>query len=471
MADFVKSILGNLTSMLLALVLAVIIWAAAVRGSNPNETRDFQLTVEILERPDAIVMNVPETRVQIRIDAPQNTVESLTAADFEAFVDLSGADFGRNDVPIQLSYDESLEIDPNSVQIFPSTTQVELDQLVTVELPIRVNIQGNPAGTHAVGGSSAEPNMVSVTGPATRINTLKEARATVFLDNTRETRIVTRPLIFYDQQELPTSLNSADIEVSETQTVVTVDIQERAGVADVSIRVSWSGRPATGYRFLSAVPDPRTVLVQGPPDVINDLRSIPTEEIKLSGLQESEIFRVALELPEDVTLLDTDPVDVEVEIERILTTDVFVVTPAVVGLGETLSATLAITQVNVILFGPLETLNTIDNNDVRVDVPLFGLGPGDYNIEPVVDPPPIEDIEVRSFQPVEIDVVIVSTVTETITSTDGLTTTGQSEGSLFETLPSNPVALAPVSPLLAASPSFVCSCATPTKSSYNPLLQ
>lgn len=417
MAQLVKNILGNLTSMLLALVLAVIIWAAAVRGSNPLATKDLQLTVRLIERPDGIVMNTPETRVQIRISAPQNTLATLTATDFDAFVDLNGVDFGRTDIPIQIDYADDIDLEQSDIQIFPSTTSVSLDQLVTVELPVRVNVQGNPAGTHSVGAITTSPDEVSVTGPATSINTLKEARATVFLDNTRETRIVTRPLILYNNQDNPASLNQAEVEISDSQTSVTVEIEELAGVADVAIQVRWSGRPAAGYRFLSAVPDPRTVLVQGPPDVIQELRSIPTENIDLSELVESEIFRVALELPDSVTLLDTNPIDVEVEIERILTTDVFLASPQIAGLGEELSATVAITQVNVVLFGPLEALETIQNSDVRVTVPLFGFGAGEYNVEPIVEPPPIEAIEVRSFQPDLIEVIITSTMTETVTGT------------------------------------------------------
>ncbi|HFC11415.1 MAG TPA: hypothetical protein ENJ56_01125 [Anaerolineae bacterium] len=436
MTQIIKNILGNLTSMLLALVLAVMIWVAAVRASNPLETKDFQLNVRTIKQPDAVIMNTPVNQVQIRVEAPKNTLDTLKATDFDLFIDLNGAGFGRTELPVQVAYPSDIELDPSKIQIFPSTIEVELDQLVTVELPVRVKIQGNPAEAHAVGGSSADPDKVSVTGPATRINVLKEAKATVFLDNTRETRVVTRPLVFYDQQDNAVTLNSDKIDISDTQATVTVDIQEREGFADVSIRVRWKGRIAPGYRFLAAVPNPRTVTVQGPPDVVKTLRSIPTEEIDLTGLNTSDIFRVALDLPENITVQETTPIVVEVEIEQIMTTDVFVATPTVIGLGEELSATVAITQVNVVLFGPLETLNTIENDDVRVDIPLFGFTEGEYNVEPVVSPPPLDGIEVRSFQPDLITVVISSTITETISDTENITPTeGAAEGYYFRTVP------------------------------------
>ena len=446
--------------MLLAFVLAVIIWAAAVRGANPLATEDFNLTLSIVGRPDAIVMNEPETRVQVQIEGPQNTIDQLTASDFEAFIDLNGVDFGRNNVPIQLAYDPSLEIVPESIQIFPNTTQVELDQLVTVELPVRINVQGNPAGTHSVGGTSADPAVVSVTGPATRLNLLKEARSTVFLDSTtRETRTVSRQLIFYDKQDNPVSLNSAEIEISANQSSITVEIEELAGVADIAIRARWRGRTATGYRFLSAVPEPRSVLVQGSPEVIQALRSIPTEEIDISGLIAPEIFRVALELPDGVTLLDSNPVVVEVDVERIFTTDSFIATPTLIGLGEELTATIGITEVNVILFGPLEALDTISDEDVRVDVSLFGLEDGEHEVELVVSPPPLEGIETRSFQPDILTVVISSTVTDTITGTEGITgtesltpTEGADEGSFWTVPQSEPLTVSFTPAFFANSP-------------------
>lgn len=437
MNQIVRNILDNLTSMLLALLLAVIIWVTALRAANPLETKDFQLTVGIVKRPDAIIMNTPVNRVQIQIEAPKNTLETLTASDLEAFIDLNGINFGRNPITIQLKYPSEIKLDSTKIHIFPSTIEVDLDQLITRELPVRIAIQGSPAEAHSVGGFSADPEVVSVTGPATRINILKEARATVFLDNTREPRVVTRPLFFYDNQDNPVSLNSGRIEKSATQATVTVDIQEVEGVRDLSIRVSWKGRPAAGYRFLDAVANPLTVLVQGAPDVLERHRSIPTEEIDLKGLVSSDIFRVALVLPEGVTLASGGniPVDVKVEIEQIMTTDIFVVAPTIIGLGEELSATVAITQVNVVLFGSLEALNTIDSQDIRVDIPLFGYAEGEYDIEPVVNPPPLEGIEVRSFQPDLISVVISSSITETLTDTENITPTEGAETGYFQTVP------------------------------------
>ena len=461
MSQLFKSILGNLTSMLLAFVLAVIIWAAAVRGANPLVTEDFVLTLTIIERPDAILRNEPETRVQIQVEAAQNTMAQLSASDFEAFIDLNGVDFGNSDVPIQLELaDDAVDIDLATVQIFPRTTEVELDRLITVELPVNIRVQGNPAGTHSIGSTVADPATVSVTGPATRLNVLKEARATVFLDSTtRDTRTVTRQLIFYDKQDNPVSLNSAEIEISASEASVTVEIEELAGVADVAIRARWRGRTATGYRFLSAVPEPRSVLVQGSPEVIQNLRSIPTEEIDISGLVAPEIFRVALELPEGVTLLDSNPVVVEVDVERIFTTDSFIATPTVIGLGEELTATIGITEVNVILFGPLEALDTISDDDVRVDVSLFGLEEGEHDVELVVSPPPLEGIETRSFQPDIITVVISSIVTETITNTQGITgtesltsTEGADEGSFWTVPHGEPLTASFTSTFFAASP-------------------
>ena len=456
MSQLLKNILSNLTSMLLALFLALIIWAAAVRSSNPTETKDFQLSVSVIERPDAIVLNEIEERVQIRVEAPRNTLEAITVSDFDAFVDLNGVSFGRTDAQIEIAFDPSIQLIRDNIQIFPATTAVNLDELVTVDLPVRVNIQGNPADTHSIGTVSTNPETISVSGPAGSVNELKEARATVFLDNTRETRLVTRPLIYYDLQDNPVSLNSAETTVSDSQTAVTVEIEERAGVASISIRPRWRGRTATGYRFLSAVPNPRNVLVQGSPDIIQALRSISTEEIDISGLKMPEIFSVSLDLPEGVTLLDSNPVVVEVDIEQILTSDQFEVTPTVIGLEETLSATVAISTVNVVLFGPLELLDSISASDIRADLSLFGLEAGEHLIEPVISPPPLEGIEIRSFQPEVVAIVIGTAVTETITGTETVTDTleGGEEGAFYTVPPAQRQAVSQFSADFANRPRF-----------------
>jgi hypothetical protein len=91
-----------------------------------------------------------------------------------------------------------------------------------------------------------------------------------------------------------------------------------------------------------------------------------------------------------------------------------------------LTATLQTESVRVFLFGPLETVDSLLDEDVVVTVDLVGLEVGVHNLEPVVNVA-ANDVIVRSTQPPLVTVMISSTVeitdTEGITATDGITGT------------------------------------------------
>lgn len=421
--SLVKSLLTNLTTLFLALILAVLVWVTATREANPTAQNNFQLAITVIERPDGILLSEPVQQVEIRVQAPEATINTLTSTDFRAIVDLEGVEFGQSTVPIQVRFDESELAQVEIIAQFPETTDVTMDQEITKEVSVVVDVQGDTAPTHRIGnGVIADPDKIIITGPSTRLNPIEQARAIVFLSNARETRTVTRPLTFYDKQGNPVSVSTIDPALVNARTTVTVPIEERAGVRDIPIQIDLIGKPAENYRYLGATANPRTVLLSGPPEIIDGLTSIQTTSVDIEGLREPDTFSVDLELPDNVARADSQPIVVEVEIEPILTTDIIITEPQIVGLTENLTATLRTNTVRVVVFGPLEALNTLSADEVRVDVDVFGLEPGTHDIPPTIDIP-IQDIEQREIRPTEVTVEIMQIITQTITDTETLTNT------------------------------------------------
>ena len=69
-------------------------------------------------------------------------------------------------------------------------------------------------------------------------------------------------------------------------------------------------------------------------------------------------------------------------------------------------------QVDVILTGPLPTLNSLTPSDVRVLLDLKELGPGTYHITPIIEFV-FHDITVESILPGTIEVIISTATTPT----------------------------------------------------------
>jgi YbbR domain-containing protein len=396
-------VLEYVASFLLAFALAVFIWLNATRTEDPIQTRFLEVPVSFVGLPadTVLVSGDQDTIVQLRLEGPRSVLQEVTPEDFVATVDLSQVPPGQ---------ETSVEINvvgsrPGATISFITPEQVDvlLEQQVTKRVPVEVDLRGTVARGHTQGEPLLEPGEITVSGPAGRVGQLDFAQVTMFLNNAVETTTESIPPIFYDQQGRVASVTGLQLDTNEV--VVTVPVEESAGFADKLVTVVWTGEPAPGYRLLSVSADPPSVLVEGRPAQVNRLTSVRTEPIDITGLTSSFQQAAILDLPEGITTEADQNVMVNIEIEPILTTSTYNRTPDLIGLGSGLEAVVVPEQVRVVLFGPLPVLDSLVEEDVRVTLDVFGLGPGSYSIEPRVDVPD-RGIEVRSIQPTAVTVTI-----------------------------------------------------------------
>lgn len=420
MIRLVKSLAANVATLLLSFILAAGIWVVAVREADPVDQRRLDdIPVQVIARPpDSSVGGIPDT-VEVQVEGPTSVVSTLTIADFTAEVDLSGVSPGVTEVPVNVRHGEDL------VEIVWQSEEriaVDVEPIVSRDVPVRVEVRGNAARGYELGELFLDPAEIVVTGVASRVESLAEARITAFLDSPQQDATLTRRPVFYDRQGNIVSVNNLDLSADEVQ--VTIPVNQLAGFAAKPIIVDWEGDPAQGYRLLDVNVEPDSVLVTGPPGLLESLSQIRTEPIDITGLRESVTQTVALALPAGIELDEVQPVLVEIVIEPILTTNVVRKTPEIRALGEGLTVTLGLEEVRVFLFGPLDKLDSLVDDDVRVTLDLFGLEVGTHGVELDADVF-VGDVEVRSVQPPELTVNITRTMTTTeeLTATEGLTET------------------------------------------------
>jgi len=413
MMQTVVPYLSKMTSVMLAIVLAIIIWATAIRANDPEDTSTLEIPIEVVGTPpDAELVSRPPDVIRLTIQGPASTLENVSPDDYQAIIDLSDVPYGDTTVQIQLYGDVDLV---EVVSWFPEDSIIEMEQIVTREIPIIFQIRGEVARGHRIGEERIEPESVQITGPAPRVDQISEGRVIVFLDDAREDITERRRPTFYDSQGNVASVVGLTVDPAEVEVIIPVE--ELAGFAEKPITVNWIGEPAQGYRLLDVSVEPSSVQVTGLPATLETLR-VQTEPIDISGLNDTEVRQVSLDLPDGVQLVDIQPVVVTVEIEPILSSSVVQRPVEVRALGEGFEAILDPEEVRVFLFGPLPVLDTLTDNDVRVTIDLLNLITGTHVLEPFVSIS-VEDVEVRSTQPTRITVVItgVMTTTEEITET------------------------------------------------------
>ncbi|MFN2222840.1 MAG: YbbR-like domain-containing protein [Candidatus Promineifilaceae bacterium] len=429
---FTRTLISNLTTLVIAIILAIAIWATAVRASDPVETLTFEIPVEVVGKAaDAEVINRPPQSVLITIEGPSSALAQALPSTFEGFIDLTNVPYGESEVPIQVQGEiEQVDI----VSIFPESAQIRQDQIVSRNIPVALQVRGEVPRGHRLGTTRLEPATVQVTGSADRVDDLAEGRVIVFVDDAREDISEMRRPTFYDFEGNVASTAGLTISPQEVETIVPVI--ELAGYAEKPISALWVGEPTPGYRLLDVRVEPASIQVTGSPDQLDTL-FVQTEPIDITGLTETVTQQVALDLPEGVTPVDLQPVFVTVEIVPIRTSSVVQRSVEVRALEDGLQATVEPPEVRVFMFGPLPVLESLADEDVRVTVDVLGLVTGTHVLEPLVTVSASE-VEVRSTQPAQVTVVITGVISqsETLTPSEtllidppaqGLTMAGASE--------------------------------------------
>lgn len=408
-------IITNLATFFLALVLAFFIWMSASETEDPIRTRFLEVPLEYVGLPsDTTLVDVdPRQTVQIRLEGPDSVLQSYTPDDFTATVDLSQVPSGQR-VSVDINV-VSAKPGAEISFITPEQVDVTLEQQVTRDIPVELDIRGSVARGHTQGEPLLEPQSIRVSGPASLVNQLDFALSTIFLNSTEESLVETSTPIFYDLAGRVASVSA--LELSQDEVTVTIPVEESAGFADKLVTVVWTGEPAPGYRLLSVTADPPSVLVEGRPAQVNLLASVTTEPIDIDGLTESFQQVAVLDLPNGISVDPDVNVTINIEIEPILTTSSYNRVPEARGMRPGFEALVEPEQVRVVLFGPLPVLDSLAEEDVRVILDLFGLEPGRYSIVPDVDIPD-RGIEIRSVQPSAVTVTISETVTDTLSAID-----------------------------------------------------
>jgi YbbR domain-containing protein len=396
----------NIQTFLLAFFFALAVWVSAVTAADPDETRTFPtpITIEIVgQDPGLVITNTYTKQIEVELRAPQSVWRQLIAEknSVRAVVDISNLSVGNHDVQIQV------QVSFQPVRILSTSLSfidLVLEPLVTRTLPVEMNIIGTPAIGYQAQQVQLSSTEVVVSGPESIFSRVKKVSASVDISGTRQNVESEVNLQALDENNLVIEgLNLAPATVQ-----VTVPVIQQGGYRDLAVKVVVSGRVANGYRLTSILVDPPLVTVfSSNTDLINSLPGyVETTQLDLNGISADIETRLALNLPEGVSLLGDQNVLVQVGIsafEGSLTINDRPVT--VNGLSAGLTATISPPTVDLYLSGPLPLLDSLITTDVLASVDVTGLVPGTYQLTPSITIM-LEGIRVETILPGTVEVVI-----------------------------------------------------------------
>jgi len=395
-----RALLIDLSSALIALILALTTWVVAMREQSPIVQDRFSqpIPIEVKNQgEDLLIVGGFEEEVTLLVRAPQKAWGDLEAEEFHAYIDLADLGVGTHEVPVKVQHPGTVRV----VEKSPDVVSITLDKAAQRRFRVEANILGDVPVGYRYGVPLVTPSQVVVSGPQSLVDQVEA----VVIDLQLRGEKTTMEKAFEPWPQNNIGGTVSGVEISPSQVMVQLPIEQESGYRDVSVKVVTQGTVASGYWISDMRVDPSTVTVYGDPQRVSELLGfVETEPVDVEGANANLTRSVGLVLPEDISLLGVGRVLVRISISPVLGGQTIRVSPTLQGLAPGLGATVSPETVEVILAGPLADLSALQAEDVQVLLDLLDLGPGTYKISPQVVKP--DSLEVQSIVPDQLEVVI-----------------------------------------------------------------
>jgi len=388
--------------LLLSVLLGVSLWVFVTDTENPTIVERFPqpLVVVAVNVDESLAVANQLPTITVRVSAPSDRWEQLTVANFRAVVDLANFDARSQEVPVEVEIEGV-----NGVRVVdtePSTITVNLEDLVTKQVPVDTRIIGTLPIGYELGEMTPDQSEVTVSGPDSLVQLVSTAAADVNVTGLTvgvEQTVELKPLGAGGSEIRGVRIEPVSLRVG-------LEVTQSTIVRTVPLSVEVIGSPAPGFRVSGVDSSPPAVRVQGPIEALQALDTIDLPAVNVNGARTDIVRSMAIPLPPGLSFVDTERATVTVTVTAIPSTLETTVAVVAGGLGTALDASFDVPNISLVLEGPLPVLNTLTGADLGVVVDVSGRPPGVYTLPVEVSPP--DGVEVLSVQPGNVTVTITA---------------------------------------------------------------
>lgn len=400
--DLRRLVVGDLPLKSAAIAVALLLWVAAVRNLPPPDvvfTFDGRVPVERPDVPEGYILRGTLGDVGVRLRGPEGT--ALGQEQLRATLDLSKVVPGPElqEAPVKVTVAaENVVV----VEVTPAAVPVRLERRIQRTLPVQARFANEPPTGFQPGTATFRPQEVTVSGAESLVATVTAVLATM--------RFGDAPFdLAQDVRPIPVDASGQPIEGVEVDPVgvqVSVPVVPTATTRTVPILWQLRGAVATGYWIARVTTDPIVVTVSGQRTAIEGLERVDTGPVDVTGLSASRTFTVPLVVPRELTVLGAREATVQVTVVAIVGTRPFQVAVQAVNVGSGLQAEVTPETVEVIVAGPMPTLNALGPGSVTAIVDMSGRGPGTHTVDVAARVP--SGTTAQSVQPARVTVTLTS---------------------------------------------------------------
>ncbi len=375
----IRVLVHNWPLKLAAIGLATLLYGGFVFAES-TQTFVGEIPVEVRGQPDGTVRLTDVDPVRIVRYLSPSGARPITST-FVAWVDVSGLEpgGGPQSVPITV---ESIDDRITVVGREPDRTTIDLDKLVTRSVPVRVAQGETPVGLE-LGATAVDPSEVQISGPASVLDQVVEARANVQIQPTGIN--VDQDVRLVPVDVLGDAVSQVNVDPATARVTIPVFSDRDSKILTISPLIT--GDPAPGFELVSATVEPRVVTVEGDIDELDPLVSIDTAPVSIVGLSADETFESTLVLPTGVVALDVETVRVAITLRQVTATRTFEVGLDLVGARSDRTYATSTDRVLITLGGSPADLDRLQGSRLLATLEVADLDAGTTSVAVTTDLP------------------------------------------------------------------------------------
>lgn len=392
----------------ISVVMAIFLWSWVIGVENPEieiPYRGIDVAFEgesYLNKEGLSIISPKNPKVNISIKGNKSDLNSIDSHNIKASIDLQGLKAGENKVPV----DYSLQGQTGNIRIVnvdPATVLVKLDQVISENKKIDIEILGELPESYTLGETRALNSFVRVTGPSSDLAQIDKVVAYADVSNKTESFMVKSKLVFLDKNDI--ELNNIKANASSVE--VEVPIYK---IKSVPIKLKTYGalKPNERLENLKAIPE--NIVIRGSAVSVDKIREIESESINISNLVEDTNYKVKLKLPDGISL--HEDVDIKVSYDHIVSIEESRKIPLeeINFVGKNLKLDYEIVtdlkDVTVNLLGTEEDLGNLLDSNISLSFNVTNLELGDHLVE--IQASTLEGINIKSLDPTSLMIRITN---------------------------------------------------------------
>lgn len=308
MIEFINK--GNRMRKILAVFIAFLIWFYVGSIENPIAIKSLQVPIELVNLSQHYQGIPYDSQISLVVEGRSKKLQSLTAADIKAELNLSNVHIGDNYLDVIIKT-------PNGIKVIrkqPNQILVNVRRLNEKVVPVTYNYHGQlKAGIKLDGVPTLSIDQVKIFGSNELLSSIDSAAIDIDLDNLKDSIVIKRPLVFYDSAGNIISNRDLKSSVNEVEASIKVISEKKKRVP---VKIALNGEIPKGYNIDDLSYEHKEVYIYGEASVLNNISEIFTKPISLAKIKETQTLEVDLDIPAGINVSDSQTIAVTLEVSK-----------------------------------------------------------------------------------------------------------------------------------------------------------